>query len=85
VSGPDAFLTGAIAMASFVVALLFLRFWRGTRDRFFLLFATAFAVEGAGRSASAFLWLNDENPVLYAVRVMAYGLILVAILQKNRR
>lgn len=80
----NAFLTGAIALASFVVVLLFMRFWRGTRDRFFLLFALAFGVEGVGRGASAFLSFTDETPLLYAVRVLAYGLILLAIWQKNR-
>jgi hypothetical protein len=80
----NAFLTGAIAMTSFVAVLLFMRFWRGTRDRFFLLFALAFAAEGAGRAASAFLSFTDETPLLYVVRVLAYGLILLAIWQKNR-
>src|SRR5205823_12585686 len=32
-------LTGAIAMASCVIALFFLRFWRNSGDRFFLYFA----------------------------------------------
>jgi hypothetical protein len=83
-SALNAFLAGAIALATFVVVLLFMRFWRGTRDRFFLLFALAFAVEGAGRAASAFLTFADATPVFYAVRVLAYGLIMLAIWQKNR-
>ena len=31
-------LMGAVAMASFVATLFFFRFWRQTRDSFFLLF-----------------------------------------------
>jgi hypothetical protein len=85
VSPLNVFLTGAIAAASFVIALFFLRFWRNTRDSFFLLFALSFALEGADRAASTFLQLEDSNPALYGVRLLAYALILVAIWQKNRR
>ena len=38
----NAVLMGAVAMASFVAMLFFLRFWRQTRDSLFLLFAIAF-------------------------------------------
>ena len=33
----NAVMLGAIAMASLVAALFFLRFWKNTRDRFFLV------------------------------------------------
>jgi hypothetical protein len=85
VSPLHVFLTGAIAAASFVIALFLLRFWRATRDGFFLLFALSFALEGVDRAAPAFPQLADDNPVLYGVRLLAYALILVAIWQKNRR
>jgi hypothetical protein len=79
------FLTGAISVACFVVALFFLRFWRSTRDRFFVYFAASFALEGVARAAAAFVQLGDNNPMFYGVRVIAYGLIIIAIWQKNRR
>jgi hypothetical protein len=79
------FLTGAISLACFLVALFFLRFWRGTKDRFFISAALAFALEGVARGGSAFLRLDDSNPLFYGIRVIAYGLIIVAIWQKNRR
>jgi len=79
------FLSGAISLASLVVALFFLRFWRSTRDVFFLFFTLSFALEGASRAASVFLRVSDDNPMFYATRVIAYGLIIVAIWQKNRR
>ena len=44
-------LLGAVAMASLVAALFFLRFWRQTRDSFFLLFSIAFGVDAATRLA----------------------------------
>jgi hypothetical protein len=76
---------GAIAAGAATVALFFLRFWRQTRDRFFLLFAAAFALEAIDRAALAMLpYADEDEPLFYLVRLVAYGLILVAIWQKNR-
>jgi hypothetical protein len=79
------FLTGAISIGCFVIALFFLRFWHGTRDRFFIFLALSFALEGLARGAGAILQFPDNNPAFYGSRVVAYGLIIVAIWQKNRR
>ena len=77
-------LTGAIAMASAVIALFFLRFWRASRDRFFLYFALSFAIEGVHRVVAALAYQdNEDSPLHYLVRLLAYGLILWAILEKN--
>ena len=77
---------GAIAMGSFVVGLFFFRFWRSTRDSFFLWFALSFWLEGGNRVALALLFAASElEPVFYLLRVVAYGLIVLAILQKNGR
>jgi len=78
-------LTGAIATGSIVAGLFFLRFWRSTRDRFFLYFAISFLLEGSNRFLLGFMgWLREEAPAYYLVRLVAYGLILVAILEKNQ-
>jgi hypothetical protein len=78
-------LSGAIAVASLMAALFFFRFWRQTRDRFFLYFALSFLIEAANRVALALLLGADEDDALfYSVRLVAYGLILLAIWQKNR-
>ena len=42
-------LLGGIALACVVAGLFFWRFWRTSRDRFFLLFAISFWVEAANR------------------------------------
>jgi hypothetical protein len=84
-SAVTTFLTGAISLACLVAALFFLRFWRSTRDTFFIYFSLSFALEAFSRGASAFLQLPDENPAFYGLRVIAYGLIILAIWQKNRR
>ncbi len=76
--------TGAITMGSIVIALFFLRFWRDSNDRFFLYFALSFFIEGVHRLYSA---LHDaggeDSPLHYLIRLLAYGLILWAILEKN--
>ena len=77
---------GAIAMGWFVAGLQFLRFWRDGRDRFFLLFALSFFVEGLGRVMVALSERpNEGSPYLYLLRLLAYGLIIWAIVEKNRR
>jgi hypothetical protein len=75
---------GAIAMGTFVAGLLFLRHWRDGRDRFFLFFALSFFVETISRVALAATPRPDEaSPWFYGIRLVAYGLILLAILDKN--
>jgi len=80
------FILGAIAMADLIAALFFLRFWKKTRDRFFLFFSAAFMVDMANRAVLAFLQVKVENePLLYLMRLVTFGLILIAILDKNNR
>jgi Family of unknown function (DUF5985) len=65
--------------------LFFLRFWRSTRDRFFLYFAMSFFMEGLNRVLLRCMGgLREETPAYYLIRLVAYGLILLAILEKNR-
>lgn len=78
-------LNGAIAVGWLVAGLFFFRFWRHTRDRFFLFFAASFWIEAVNRVALGSTAGTSENdPVFYGVRVLSYGLILLAIWQKNR-
>lgn len=79
-------ITGAVAMASFVIALFFLRFWRDSRDRFFLYFALSFLVQSGHRLYLALpmaTGTHDDNPLHYSIRLLAYALILWAVLEKN--
>jgi uncharacterized membrane protein HdeD (DUF308 family) len=79
-------LLGAIAMASLVAGMFFLRFWRDTRDRFFLLFGLAFFVEGIDRAALGLSVMSQEQePFFYLVRLFSFILILLAIVDKNRK
>lgn len=79
------FLSGASVVAAAAIALFFLRFWRDTGDRFFAFFAAAFAIFALNRIALTAL--DDESEVraiVYLARAAAFGLILVAIVDKNR-
>ena len=78
-------LLGAIAMASFTIALIFLRFWLKTRDRFFAFFAAAFAIAGIGRVILG-LWphVGDHAPLIYVTQLLAFLVIIYAIFDKNR-
>lgn len=79
------FLSGAVAFGFLVCGLFFLRFWRRTRDQFFLPFALAFGLLGLGQSilALANIPTEDRGPI-YLIRLAAFALILLAILRKNR-
>ena len=77
-------LLGAIAMASLVAALFFLRFWKDTRDRFFLFFSISFFIEGLNRFALAMSSdPNEGRPFFYFVRFLSFLLIIIAIADKN--
>jgi hypothetical protein len=76
---------GGIATASLVAGLFFLRFWKSSGDRFFLYFALSFLIEGVNRFVLyATVGPNEEDGLYYMIRVVAYGLIIFAIIQKNR-
>ena len=78
-------LMGAVATTSFVAALFFLRFWRQTRDTFFLLFAIAFGLDAVSRIALGVSQVSEQTePLFYLARLLMFGLIIVAIIQKNR-
>jgi uncharacterized membrane protein HdeD (DUF308 family) len=82
----EQFIMGAIAMASAVVALFFLRFWRDTGDRLFAMFALAFLLLGATRIGIAVSHdFSETQTTWYWVRFAAFLLILIAIVDKNRR
>ena len=78
------FVLGAIAMASAVASMFFVRFHRETRDPLFLYFAAAFGIEAVNRTVLAFQATpNEASPHLYILRAFSYSLILVGIYRKN--
>jgi hypothetical protein len=81
------FLWGACTMGGFVAAVFFFRFYRGTKDSFFLMFGLAFLMLAVDRVAIAFIAgrSGEESQFVYLLRLAAFVLIVVAIISKNRR
>jgi len=80
------FLAGAICMGFCIAALLFLRFWRRTREGLFLAFAGAFMLLGINHAMLALSSVPlEERSELYLVRLAAFLLIIGALLWQNRR
>ena len=80
-----AFLSGASCVAAAVIALFFLRFWRDTHDRLFLLFGLAFAVFAVNRLLLTLIDDDSEGATLvYVLRALAFAMIAAAIVDKNR-
>lgn len=77
------FLRGAVVMASLTVGLFFLRYWRSTRDRLFLLFCVAFWLLALNWVFSN--WKGPLSEHAYVPRFLAFVIIAAAVLDKNRR
>ncbi|MGZ2410636.1 uncharacterized protein DUF5985 [Sphingomonas sp. F9_3S_D5_B_2] len=79
------FLSGAVSLGFFASALFFLRFWRNSRDELFVSFAVAFALLGVGQAVLALANIpEEERSSLYLIRLLAFSVILFAIIRKNR-
>ncbi len=86
ISNAATVLMGAVAMASSVACVFFLRFWRDTRDTFFLLFSLAFGIDAVARLVLGLHGPTGEmEPLYYVARLVTFLLILAAIVLKNRR
>ena len=76
--------SGALAMGYIVAAMFFTRYWRESRDRLFAFFSLAFLLLAVQRIMLPFI--ADEGVELaYTVRVVAFLMIIVGIVDKNRR
>lgn len=80
------FFWGALFMACATAAVFFLRYWRSTGDRLFAFFAVAFAVMALNWVSLAFIDPGEElRHILYLLRLLAFVLIAVGIVDRNRR
>jgi hypothetical protein len=78
------FLAGTVTFAYVISGFYFLRFWRRTSDRLFLNFAAAFALLALNQIVMSFLGDQDERTTFaFILRILAFVLILVAIVDKN--
>lgn len=82
------FLYGALAMTCVAIGVFFINFWRlgSPRDRFFLFFTAAFwALGGSWGVHLLYAASSETGPHVYVLRVVAFLIIIVAIVDKNRR
>jgi hypothetical protein len=80
-----AFVQAIAATAAFINGVFFFRFWRESGDRLFWLFAAAFWLLGSSWALLGWFSPTEETrPYVYAIRLLAFVLIVVAIVQKNR-
>lgn len=79
------FVSGLLTAGYAVAALFFLKFWRRTRDRLFAWFAASFGLLVIQRIALSVTQGSETGASwFYVVRLVAFLLIAVAILEKNR-
>lgn len=80
------FMYGALSTLSLVAGLFFLRYWRLTRDPFFVWFATAFWTFALNWTVLAHdAEASAPTPLGFVFRLAGFLQILTAILLKNRR
>ena len=78
-------LLGVLMMGFATAGLFFARFYGATRDRLFGLFSASFFLLAINQLAFAVVGDRDERTAVYALRFVAFAVILYAIVDKNRR
>jgi hypothetical protein len=77
-------LSGANAFGFGVASVFFLRFWVRSRDQLFLAFFAAFALLGMNQILVAWFGsASDYSAPFYALRLLAFAIIIAAIVGKN--
>jgi hypothetical protein len=80
------FLQTVSATAAAAAGLFFFRFWRESRDRLFAFFGAAFWVLALSWALLALIDPSDETrPYVYAIRLVAFLLMIAGMVDKNRR
>ena len=80
------FVAGLVTAGFLLAGLFFLRFWRRTGEALFLAFAVAFSLLGASQALLAWTRvLFEDRHWIYLIRLVAFSIIIFAIVRKNRR
>lgn len=78
--------SGALLMGYLVAGLFFLRFWAVSHDRLFALFAVAFGLFAVQRFAIVLTAETmEDQTVFYLLRLAGFIVIVLAVIDKNRR
>jgi hypothetical protein len=79
------FLQTVSATAALAAGLFFFRFWRESHDRLFAFFGAGFWVLAVSWALLALIDPSDETrPYIYAIRLVAFLLMIVGMIDKNR-
>lgn len=79
------FISGGTFVACWVVSIFFFKFQKKTQDRFFLYFSFSFFLLGLERIVLVLLSTPTESiPPIYLIRLLAFVIIIAAIVDKNR-
>jgi hypothetical protein len=79
------FLQGVSSMGAYICTLFFFRFWRDSRDTLFGFFGAAFFVLGLSWTLLALTApAEDTRPYIYGLRLVAFTLIIMGTVLKNR-
>lgn len=78
------YMYGALSLGCFAIALFFVRYHRLAKDELFLWFAGSFATLALHWTVLTFGTTSEHAHLLYVVRLLAFLMIVVAILRKNR-
>jgi hypothetical protein len=80
------FLSGATMMGALVCSLFFLRFYKKSGDRLFLIFSLAFGIMGLERLLITVTYSveTEDNVLIYLMRLSSFAMIFYAIWDKNR-
>jgi hypothetical protein len=79
------YMNGVLTTLCVVAGLFFIRLWRQAHDRFYMFFAIAFGVMAAQWAIVASGTIGEHALWPYATRLVAFLVIIVAIVDKNRR
>jgi uncharacterized membrane protein len=80
------FLSGITVCSCWGAAVFFLRYWRDTGDRLFLLFAVGLFVLSLNWVALEIVQpVAETRHYFYVIRLVAFACIIAAIWDKNRR
>lgn len=78
-------LQGLSSMGAYASSLFFFRFWRDSRDSLFAFFGAAFLLLGLSWTLLALIApADDTRPYVYGLRLVAFALIIVGTVLKNR-
>ncbi|MBI4265995.1 MAG: hypothetical protein HY657_16595 [Acidobacteria bacterium] len=79
------FLQAVSATGAWVAGLLFFRYWRQSGERLFAFFGAAFWLLALSWALLALISPTEETrPYIYAIRLVAFLLLIVGIIDKNR-